>query len=70
MRYRVHVGRLPGGAYQATCLEPQCSAKGATAAEAVERVKGEIQYRLEFCPCSGLREGETIEVDVVGPRRT
>ena len=49
----------------ATCLDPQCNAKGLTEQEAIDKIRGEIQYRLEFCPCSGLRAGESIDVEVV-----
>lgn len=65
MRYRVHVSRLPGGEFQATCLDPQCSGRGAHVEEALEKLRSEITYRLEWCPCTSLHEGETVELDVV-----
>ena len=39
-------------------------ARGATRDEALEKLAGEIRYRLELCPCTG-ESYRHIEVDVV-----
>ncbi len=31
-----------------------------TEKEALEKIRGEIQFHMEYCLCSGLRSGETI----------
>jgi hypothetical protein len=43
------------------------ASKAATAAEtnaAIEKIEGEIRYRLELCPCTG-ETYRHIEIDVV-----
>jgi hypothetical protein len=37
--------------------------QGATREEALERLKAEIRYRIEWCPCSGVVE-EFVELEV------
>ena len=64
MRYRVHVSRLPGGEFLATCLEPQCSGKGGTQVEALDRITAELRYLVELCPCTTLGSRETVDVEV------
>jgi hypothetical protein len=38
--------------------------KAPTRDEAIEKIKGEIRYRLELCPCTG-ETYRHIEIDVV-----
>jgi hypothetical protein len=64
MAYRVHVSRLPGGSYQATCLDPLCSGKGPSPEAAVAAVRSEIRFQLELCPCTALAVG-AVEIEVV-----
>jgi hypothetical protein len=42
----------------------QVEVQGATREEAIEKLKGEIRYRLELCPCTG-ETYQHIEIDVV-----
>jgi hypothetical protein len=39
-------------------------ARGASREEAIEKLKGEIRYRLELCPCTG-ETYQHIEVEIV-----
>ncbi len=64
MKYRVHLGRLPGGSFTATCLEPQCTARGQTREEAVETIRREIRYRLELCPCTTVSD-DHVELEIL-----
>jgi hypothetical protein len=42
----------------------QIEVQGATRDEAIEKLKGEIRYRLELCPCTG-ETYQHIAIDVV-----
>jgi hypothetical protein len=64
MKYQVRLQRVTSGRIIAYCDDPKCSAGAPTRQEVLEKIKGEIRYRLEYCPCSTLRDG-TIEVEVV-----
>ena len=51
MKCRVTI-RREAGALVARCAEyPSCEGRGATAAEAVERLRGSVLFWLEACPC-------------------
>ncbi|MGQ0722605.1 MAG: hypothetical protein ACT4PE_13700 [Candidatus Eiseniibacteriota bacterium] len=73
MTYRVVVKPAFGGGWHARCegapLGP-AESHASTEDEAVLRVRNEIRYRLEMCPCSGVSE-EFVELTVErrpGPR--
>jgi len=36
---------------------------GATREEALAKLQRELQYRIEWCPCSGV-SGDTVELDI------
>jgi hypothetical protein len=38
--------------------------RAATRDEAIEKIKGEIRYRLELCPCTG-ETYQHIDIDVI-----
>jgi len=70
MRYRAELKRTLNGRFYARCnAAPNGVAEGhgATAEEALERLRAEIRYRLELCPCSALSEDDVV-VEVPGPR--
>jgi hypothetical protein len=54
--FRVKVTRQRDGMHLATCSSPVCMARARTEEEALARVREEIRYRLELCPCSGVSE--------------
>lgn len=64
MKYRVRITQVSSGRFIANCDEPKCSAGAPTKEEAAAKVRDEIQYMMEFCPCSSVKEGE-IEIEVV-----
>ena len=71
MRYRVSLKRLTDGDFYARCLAAPsgpAAAQARTAEEALDRLRQEIRYRLEFCPCSAV-SGEYVELEVEGDRR-
>ena len=66
MRYRVTLKRLTDGDFYARCLAAPngpAAAQAATAEEALARLRQEIRYRLELCPCSAV-SGEYVELEV------
>jgi hypothetical protein len=66
MIYRVTLKRLTGGEYYARCeAGPNGLAEGVadTAGGAVEEVRKEIRYQLEYCPCSGVSR-DYVELEV------
>jgi hypothetical protein len=67
MRLSCTLTRLPGGRWLARHESRDVGAvevRGATREEAVEKIKGEIRYRLELCPCTG-ETYRHIAIDVV-----
>ena len=67
MRYRVTVKRLLDGPFYARCdVGPNGVVErlGSSEEEAVDRVRKEIEFELEWCPCTGAAR-EQVEIDVV-----
>ena len=65
MKCTVRVTRVSSGRFIAYCDDPKCSAGASTRQEALDKIKEELRYLLEFCPCSTLKEGE-LEIEVEG----
>jgi len=65
MRVKCTVTRLAGGwlALHDSHDVGHVEAKAPTRDEAIEKIKGEIRYRLELCPCTG-ETYQHIEVEV------
>lgn len=67
MKFRCRLSRS-GDRWQA-CHESsemgQLSVSGASRDEAIEKLRGELRYRLELCPCSG-ESYQHLEVEIVG----
>jgi hypothetical protein len=56
MRFPCTIERLAGGDWAAAHDSRDVGAvqvRAATRDEAIEKIKGEIRYRLELCPCTG-----------------
>ena len=55
MRMICSIKRLTGGwlATHDSRDAGHVEVKGLTRAEAIEKIEGEIRYRLELCPCTG-----------------
>lgn len=54
--FEVTVRRQSGGWVLATCDGPVCLARARSEQDALARLRDEIRYRLEWCPCSGVDE--------------
>ena len=67
MRFQAKVESSNDGRYLASCQEQQCTGRGPSAAAALEALREEIRYRLELCPCSGMKEN-LVELEVVSQR--
>lgn len=63
MKYAVRVTQVSSGRFIAYCDEPKCSSGAPTRQEALDKIREEIRYRLEYCPCSTVKE-EDIEIEV------
>ena len=67
MRVTCTLTRLPGGNWSARHDSRdvgQVEVHAATREEAIEKMKGEIRYRLELCPCTG-ETYQHLEVEIV-----
>ncbi|HKA89747.1 MAG TPA: hypothetical protein VKE22_18925 [Haliangiales bacterium] len=52
--FRVRVVRHRDGDWVATCGSPACLSRAGSEAEALEKLRAEIRYRVEYCPCTGV----------------
>jgi predicted RNase H-like HicB family nuclease len=65
MRYSVRVRKVSDREFIAqTVGKPDCRADGKTREEALENIKGEIRYRVEYCPCSWVPD-DYVQLDVM-----
>jgi hypothetical protein len=67
MRFRCHIARLDDSrwtaTYRGTDVGP-VQVVGSSRAEALEKIRNELRYRLELCPCSGETYRElTIDIE-------
>jgi len=60
--FRVRVRKQSDGVV-VTCDSPTCMARASTEAEALDKIKKEIRYRIEWCPCTGVDE-DYVQVQV------
>ena len=54
MIFNAAVEQSEEGDYVASCGDPAVSARGLSPASALEKLRLEIRYRVELCPCSGV----------------
>ena len=66
--YRARLSLSDDGGWLAAAVElPHCWSRGATPDEALSRLRDEIRYRIELCPCSGVDdEYVQVELEVAG----
>ncbi len=66
MPYRCTVSKVPAGwlAQHESRDVGTVDVRALTRAEAIEKIRGEIRYRLELCPCTG-ETYQHIDVEVV-----
>ncbi|RMH22944.1 MAG: hypothetical protein D6696_02110 [Acidobacteria bacterium] len=65
MIFHASVEATEEGDYLASCADPVASARGLSPQNALDRLRGEIRYRLELCPCSGV-DDDYVELAVEG----
>jgi predicted RNase H-like HicB family nuclease len=63
MIFQAHVEETEDGSYLATCGDPYAWARGLSPTSALDRLKAEIRYRIELCPCSGV-DDDYVQLDV------
>jgi hypothetical protein len=61
--FRVRLRHQRDGYVLATCDVPLCLSRASNAEEALAKLREEIRYRLEYCPCSGVDE-DYVQLDV------
>jgi hypothetical protein len=67
MRFTCTLSRIPGGQWHARHEGRDAGTvevRATSRAEAIEKLKGEIRYRLELCPCTG-ETYQHIDVEIV-----
>jgi hypothetical protein len=52
--FRVRVQRQRDGQVLATCDSPACLSRASDEKQALEKIRNEIRYRIEWCPCTGV----------------
>jgi hypothetical protein len=61
--FHVRVQPQSDGQVLATCESPVCMSRGRTEADALDKIKREIRYRIEWCPCTGV-DDDYVQLDV------
>lgn len=64
MKFDVTVESDDEEGFVAQCEGMGCSARGLSATNALDALRDEIRYRLEFCPCTTVDE-DFVELNVV-----
>jgi hypothetical protein len=67
--YKVRVQTQRDGHVVATCDSPPCMARASSEADALARLRDEIRYREEWCPCTGV-DDDYVQLEVVAGTRT
>jgi hypothetical protein len=65
MIFEVTIETTEDGACRASSADPMASALGLSAASALEKLRAEIRYRIEMCPCSSV-EDDYVQLRVAG----
>ena len=63
MIYYASVEETEDGDYVASSFDPVASGHGLSPASALEQLRGEIRYRIELCPCTGV-DDDYVELEV------
>lgn len=63
MRFDVTIESSADG-FVAECEGLQCNATGLTSGNALDKLREEIRYRLELCPCTTVNDN-FVELNVV-----
>ncbi len=70
MIYKARVTMAADGGYVASAVGlPNCWSSGRSQEEALDKLKREIRYRIEYCPCSSVDEEYVrVEIELQSPR--
>jgi hypothetical protein len=66
VKFACTIAELPSGSWKISHESAQVGrvqAAAATRSEALEKMRGELRYRLELCPCSG-ESYQHIEIEI------
>lgn len=58
MEFRARIEETDEGDFLASCFEPRLQARGLSPANALDRLRAELRYWVELCPCSGVEEDD------------
>ena len=61
--FRVRLQRQSDGRVLATCDSPSCMSRAANENEALAKIRAEIRYRIEWCPCTGV-DDDYVELEI------
>ena len=65
-RFKARLTRDASGDWIAAAVElPNCWSRGGSRDEAIAKLRQEIRYRIEYCPCTGVGD-DFVHVDVIG----
>ncbi|MGI6456091.1 MAG: hypothetical protein ACOX5R_10800 [bacterium] len=65
MRYQVRLRKQSPTEYVVQTIgEPDCRASGTSREDALEEIKNEIRYRVEYCPCAWVPD-DFVELEVI-----
>ncbi len=65
MRFEANLEESEDGGYVAWCPDPHVRTRGLSPANALDRLRAELRYHVELCPCSGV-DDDYVELDVRG----
>ena len=54
MVFHVSLEATDDGDYLASCEQPHATVRGLSPTNALDKLRSEIRYQLEYCPCSGV----------------
>ena len=63
MIFHATVEETDEGDFVASCSDPMANARGLSPTNALDRLRGEIRYRIELCPCTGV-DDDYVELEV------
>ncbi len=61
--FQARVRRQRDGDFLAACDAPVCLSRASSEEEALRKLREEIRYRLEYCPCSGV-DDDYVQLEV------
>lgn len=62
--FRARIAQEPDGSWVASAVSlPNCWSRASSREEALAKLRAEIRYRVEYCPCSGV-DDDFVELEV------